>query len=90
MTLLGLGGGVLLAPEWHEWGLGLAIAVGALGLGLGALRHRRMVILAQGLTGLLLMGLALGVGHGAREAGLTIAGVLLVGLAHIRNLRHTT
>ena len=90
VTLLGLGGGVLLAPEWHEWGLGLAIAVGALGLGLGALRHRRMVILAQGLTGLLLMGLALGVGHGAREAGLTIAGVLLVGLAHIRNLRHTT
>ena len=89
VTLLGLGGGVLLAPEWHEWGLGLAIAVGALGLGLGALRHRRMVILAQGLTGLLLMGLALGVGHGAREAGLTIAGVLLVGLAHIRNLRHT-
>ena len=90
VTLLGLGGGVLLAPEWHEWGLGLAIAVGARGLGLGALRHRRMVILAQGLTGLLLMGLALGVGHGAREAGLTIAGVLLVGLAHIRNLRHTT
>ena len=42
------------------------------------------------LAGLLLMGLALGVGHGAREAGLTIAGVLLVGLAHIRNLRHTT
>ena len=88
VTLLGLGGGVLLAPQWHEWGLGLAIAVGAVGLGLGALRHRRLPILLQGAAGLALMGLALMVGHGAREAGLTIAGVLLVGQAHIRNLRH--
>lgn len=88
VSLLGLGGGVLLAPQWHEWGLALAIAVGAIGLGLGVLRHRRLPILLQGAAGLALMGLALAVGHGPREAGLTIAGVLLVGLAHIRNLRH--
>lgn len=88
VTLLGLGGGLLLAPQWHEWGLALAILVGALGLGLGALRHRRLPILLQGIAGLTLMALALTVGHGPREAGLTIAGVLLVGLAHIRNLRH--
>ena len=85
--VLGLGGGVLLAPQWHEAGLALALVIGALGLGLGFVRHRDGVTLALGMAGLGLMALALAVGHGAREAILTIAGVSLVASAHIRNLR---
>lgn len=87
VTVLGLGGGVLLSPAIHEIGLALAIAVGALTLGLSALRHGRTGPLMLGACGLALMAAALLVGHGPREAILTIAGVSLVATAHIRNLR---
>ena len=88
VTVLGLGGGVLLDPRIHEWGLGLAIGVGILGLGFGALRHRQLSALAIGAAGLALMALALAAPHGTAEALLTIAGVALVATAHVRNLRH--
>lgn len=87
VPLLGLGGGVLLSPRIHEVGLALAIAVGVVTLGLSALRHGRLGPALLGALGLVLMGLALGVGHGAREAVLTIAGVSLVAFAHWQNLR---
>lgn len=85
---LGIGGQALLAPEIHRIGLALAIAVGAVTLGIGVVRHRRSAPLVIGAIGIALMGSALAVGHGAAEAVLTIAGVALVALAHIRNLRH--
>lgn len=85
--LLGLGGQWLLAPEIHEFGLGLAILVGAATIGVGVLRHGRMLPLAVGGFGLALMGVALIVPHGAPEAFLTIAGVACVAIAHVMNLR---
>ncbi|HKX78610.1 MAG TPA: MerC domain-containing protein [Novosphingobium sp.] len=88
LGLGGLGGELLLAPEIHRIGLGLAIAVGLVALGYGARRHGRIGPLAIGACGLALMGAALAAGHGVSEAVLTIAGVALVALAHIRNLRH--
>ena len=88
VTVLGLGGEALLSPAIHEVGLALAVVVGALTLGLGALRHGRTGPLAVGAAGLALMSLALGVPHGPAEAALTIAGVALVAFAHMRNLRH--
>lgn len=88
VSVLGLGGGVLLAPEIHEIGLALAVGVGVLTLGLGALRHGRTGPLLIGGLGIALMATALLVGHGPAEAVLTIAGVALVAFAHIRNLRH--
>lgn len=88
VSVLGLGGGVLLDPAIHEIGLALAIGVGVLTLGLGVLRHGQLAPLLIGAGGLALMGLALAVGHGLPEAVLTIAGVSLVAFAHIRNLRH--
>lgn len=87
-TFLGLGGGMLLDPRIHEWGLAAAIGVGLFGLGFGALRHRQIGALVTGAIGLALMALALAVSHGAGEAVLTIAGVALVALAHLHNLRH--
>lgn len=87
VAVFGLGGGVLLSPAIHELGLALAIAVGALTLGLSAWRHGRTGPLVLGGCGIALMAGALLVGHGPREAFLTIAGVTLVAIAHIRNLR---
>lgn len=86
---LGLGGEVLLAPAIHQAGLALAIAVGAVTLAMGVMRHGDPVPLQVGAAGLGLMGLALFVGHGTEEAVLTIVGVGMVGWAHLRNLRHS-
>lgn len=88
VSVLGLGGQALLAPAIHEIGLLLAIVVGIFTLGLGALRHGRTAPLVIGACGIALMTAALFVGHGLPEAVLTIAGVALVAIAHIRNLRH--
>lgn len=88
VTGLGLGGGLLLAPEIHRIGLALAIAVAVLTLGIGAIRHGQRGPLLLGGAGITLMSLALLAGHGQAEAVLTVGGVSLVALAHIRNLRH--
>lgn len=87
VSLLGLGGGLLLAPDIHRVGLALAVAVGVVTLGLGALRHGRIEPLVIGSGGIALMAAAVIAGHGPQEAFLTIAGVGLVAFAHIRNLR---
>jgi MerC mercury resistance protein len=88
VVLLGLGGGAFLDPAIHRIGLALAVLVGLLTLGLGVVRHGRLAPLAIGGCGLILMSAGLLVDHGTKEALLTIAGVALVALAHIRNLRH--
>ena len=88
VTVLGLGGSVLLDPAVHRVGLALAILVGGVGLGVGIARHGKREPLGLGLAGLSLMALALLTGHSPAEAALTIAGVALVALAHWRNVRH--
>jgi len=90
VTFFGLGsvaGDALFAPVIHRVGLALAIAVAALTLGLAALRHGQHKSLAIGAIGIVLMFSGLFAPHGLIEAMLTIAGVLLVALAHLRNLR---
>lgn len=83
---LGLGGEVLLSPEIHRIGLVLAVVIGGLSLGFGVMRHGRILPLVIGAAGLALMALAIAVGHGTSEAILTVAGVALVALAHLRNM----
>lgn len=87
VSFLGIGGGVLLAPEIHRIGLALAVAIGVLALGAGFARHGRSAPLALGALGLCLMAGALAVGHGLGEAILTIGGVSIVASAHLWNLR---
>ncbi|RYG29721.1 MAG: MerC domain-containing protein [Burkholderiales bacterium] len=87
VSVLGLGSGALMAPEIHQIGLGLAVVVGFLSLGLGFFRHGRIGPLMLGVTGLCQMAGALFVGHGVNEAVLTIGGVGLVAAAHLWNLR---
>ena len=84
---LGLGGQFLFAPAIHRVGLALAIAVGAVTLVIGVVRHRDPKPLQIGGAGLALMAVALFVGHGIEEALLTIAGVSLRAWAHWRNLK---
>ena len=88
VSALGLGGEAFLAPAIHRTGLALAVLVGLVTLGLGVLRHGQLAPLAIGSCGIALMTAGLAVQHGAGEAVLTVAGVALVALAHIRNLRH--
>ena len=87
VSFLGIGGGVLLAPEIHRIGLALAVVIGVLALGAGFARHGRSAPLALGALGLCLMAGALAVGHGLGEAILTIGGVSIVASAHLWNLR---
>ena len=90
VSALGLGGGLLLAPEVHRIGLVSAVVVGALSLGIGMLRHGKAAPLIVGIIGLALMATAVATGHGTSEAVLTIAGVGLVAWAHLINLRHAS
>ena len=85
--VLGLGGGALLNPAIHRYGLIAALVIGASTIGLGALRHGHRLPLIAGLAGLSLMAGAVLVGHGSAEAVLTICGVLLVASAHVINIR---
>jgi hypothetical protein len=84
--VLGLGGEALLSPAIHRIGLAVALVVGIFSLGFGVARHGRIAPLVIGGTGLALMAGAILVGHGLPEAVLTVMGVSLVALAHIRNL----
>jgi hypothetical protein len=90
VTVLGLGGEMLFSPAFHEAGLALAILIGLVTLGLGVLRHGQPGPLLAGGLGLALMGAALATGHGPGEALLTIVGVTILALAHLRNLRHAS
>jgi hypothetical protein len=87
VSVLGIGGGALANPAIHEVGIVLAVLIGAVTLGMNALRHGSTGPLVIGGLGLALMALALFVDHGPREAVLTICGVALVATAHMRNIR---
>jgi hypothetical protein len=87
--VLGLGGGVLLNPAIHRFGLIAAFLVGMFTIGAGALRHGHRLPLALGTTGLALMAAAIVSDHGTGEALLTICGVMLVASAHIVNIRRS-
>ena len=87
VSTLGLGSQVLLSPAIHRYGLALAILVGAVTIGIGLRRHGQRAPLVIGSAGLALMAGGLVVPHGLPEAVLTVSGVALVALAHIRNLR---
>jgi len=88
ISALGLGGHFFLLNEnIHHVGLALTVAVAAVAIGWGLLRHGRVVPFAIALAGLALMAAALMVPHGANEFLLTLAGVALVSLGHLLNLR---
>ena len=86
LGLLASAGGFLGQPIIHEVGLTLAMALAALALGRGILRHGFMLPSSIGALGLGVMAGALTMPHDGRESLYTIVGVLIVALGHRLNV----
>jgi hypothetical protein len=87
-VLLGLvsaAGGILGAPIIHEVGLTIAMALGAVALGRGILKHGFMMPSAIGGLGLGIMAGALTLPHDGSEALATVLGVMILALGHRLN-----
>lgn len=87
VSVLGIGGEFLFAPEFHRIGLALALVIAAVAIGWGALQHRKAAPFVVAMMGLTFMGGALAVPHGMHEVVLTVIGVTLVSIGHILNMR---
>ena len=89
VALLASAGGILLDPAIHEIGLVIAIVLGAIALGYGALQHGFMMPLAIGSLGIGVMMGALTLPHGGGEVLFTLIGVAILALGHDLNYRAT-
>jgi len=88
VALASAAGGMLLSPVFHEVGLVVAMALGALALGRGVVTHGYMMPAAMGSLGLGVMAGALTLhDHGGGEALWTIVGVGLLAFGHDLNRR---
>ena len=81
-------GSLLESPLIHEGGLFLAILLGAISLGAGALRNGSMLPVAIGSLGLGVMGGALSHHHSPLETAYTLLGVSILSLGHFMNRAH--
>ena len=81
LGLLASAGGIFESPIFHEVGLGLAILLGAVALGHGAVVHGFMMPAAVGALGLGVMTGALTMDHGLQESVYTLIGVGILALA---------
>jgi hypothetical protein len=91
VAVLSTAGGMLGNPLIHEGGLLIAIALGCVAFGRGIVTHGRVLPIALGATGLLLMAAALFVSHRGghlAESALTILGVAVLAAGHALN-RHS-
>lgn len=80
-------GGIFENPLFHELGLVLAIILGAIALGHGAVAHGFMMPAAVGALGLGIMAGALTMDHGLQESVYTLLGVAILALGHDLNHR---
>ena len=87
VMMLASAGGLLLDPRIHEIGLVLAIVLGMIGLGRGAMIHGFMLPVAIGSLGLGTMAGSLTLGHGLEEVIYSVVGVLTLALGHDLNRR---
>ncbi len=85
LALLSAAGGILGSPIIHELGLTLAMFLGALALGRGALEHGFLMPIAVGGVGLAVMTVALSLPHDGTEALYTVIGVGILALGHQLN-----
>ncbi len=87
LGVLASAGGIIESPIFHETGLVLAILMGALALGHGAMVHGYMMPAAIGALGLGVMAGALTLDHGLQESAYTLVGVGILALGHDLNRR---
>lgn len=87
LGLLASAGGFFAEPIFHEAGLAIAILLGAVALGHGAIAHGFMMPAAVGSLGLGMMAGALSLPHGTQESLYTVIGVAILALGHDLNHR---
>jgi len=87
VMMLASAGGLLVDPRIHEVGLVLAMMLGLIGLGGGALRHGFLLPVAIGSLGLGTMAGSLTFTHGVEEIVISVVGVLILALGHDLNRR---
>jgi len=88
VAMMSAAGGMLLSPVFHEVGLVIAIALGAVALGRGIIDHGYMMPAAMGALGLGIMAGALTIhDHDGGEALWTVIGVGLLAFGHDLNRR---
>jgi len=87
LGVLASAGGIFESPIFHETGLVLAILLGAVALGHGAIAHGFMMPAAVGSLGLGIMAGALTMDHGWQESAYTLLGVAILALGHDLNHR---
>lgn len=87
LGVLASAGGIFESPIFHETGLVLAILLGAVALGHGAVAHGYMMPAAIGSLGLGIMAGALTMDHGLQESAYTLLGVAILALGHDLNHR---
>lgn len=87
LGMLASAGGIFDNPLFHEVGLVLAIILGAVALGHGAIVHGFMMPAAVGALGLGIMAGALTLDHGWQESAYTLLGVAILALGHDLNHR---
>lgn len=80
-------GGVLLDPIVHEVGLVIAILLGIVAIGRGAIQHGYMMPVAISSLGVGTMAGALSLPHGDVELIYTVIGVAMLALGHDLNRR---
>ena len=85
LAVVATAGGMLGAPIIHEVGLTLAMLLGAISLGRGAVEHGFMMPIAVGGLGLGVMLGALQLPHDGSEAMYTMLGVGVLALGHRLN-----
>ncbi len=86
LGLLASAGGIFESPLFHEVGLVMAIILGAVALGHGAIVHGYMMP-AIGSLGLGVMAGAMTMDHGWQESVYTLIGVAILALGHDLNHR---
>lgn len=89
LALMSAAGGLLVDPIFHEVGLVLAIALGAVALGRGVIEHGYAMPVSMGAFGLGVMAGAMNLPHdgSSGEALWTIVGVGLLAFGHDLNRR---
>lgn len=87
LGVLASAGGIFENPLFHEVGLVLAIILGAVALGHGAVAHGFMMPAAIGALGLGIMAGAMTLDHGWQESAYTLLGVTVLALGHDLNRR---
>ncbi|CAN5255618.1 hypothetical protein BH10PSE15_BH10PSE15_03650 [soil metagenome] len=89
VALAASAGGLLLNPVFHEVGLSIAILLGVIALGRGAVSHGYMLPAAVGSLGLGMMAGAMSLPHDGTGAETiwTLVGVAVLALGHDLNRR---